>query len=329
MAATEHPRVFLSHASEDKARFALPFAERLRTRGLDVWVDKWEILPGDSLVAKIFVEGLNNASAVIVVISRNSLTKRWIAEELDAAVVKRIEDGSRLIPVVLDGLKPAEIPAPIRHLLFEAVPDPSDLDEVVDRVVRAVNGIVEKPPLGASPAYIRAPAALVEGLDRIDSLVLRSAGTEAVRDCGTRFNTAEFLASVIDELSITEAEAIESLEVLDNVRFVKIHRTMGGGLASMRTFGLTDTGLEAYLSAYEPEYPKIEEAVIARLAGWRNDQGSERELAEAVGAPGLIVQYVLDRCAAFGLLKVSKPAGGPSGAHFFGISPRLRRLAGS
>jgi hypothetical protein len=56
VSASEHPRVFLSHASEDKARFVVPFADGLRARGLDVWVDRWEMLPGDSLVAKIFVE---------------------------------------------------------------------------------------------------------------------------------------------------------------------------------------------------------------------------------------------------------------------------------
>ena len=44
---------FLSHASEDKA-FVLDFAARLRKRGIDLWLDRWEILPGDSFVDKIF-----------------------------------------------------------------------------------------------------------------------------------------------------------------------------------------------------------------------------------------------------------------------------------
>jgi hypothetical protein len=55
------PRVFLSHASEDKDRFVLPFARALRANGVDVWLDKWEILPGDSLVDKLFEEGLKGA----------------------------------------------------------------------------------------------------------------------------------------------------------------------------------------------------------------------------------------------------------------------------
>jgi hypothetical protein len=64
-----HPKVFLSHASEDKGRFVLDFARQLRENGVDVWLDQWEMKPGDSLVDKIFDEGLKDASAVIIVLS--------------------------------------------------------------------------------------------------------------------------------------------------------------------------------------------------------------------------------------------------------------------
>jgi hypothetical protein len=160
--------VFLSHASEDKDRFVIPFAEQLRIRGIEVWVDKWEMLPGESLVGKIFREGLAFASAVIVVLSRVSISKRWLTEELDAAVIKRIKDGSKLIPVVLDGVDPtSEVPASVRHLLFESVDDTAALDDVVDRVVRSVFGDVEKPSLGTPPEFTKAAASRIRGLDRI------------------------------------------------------------------------------------------------------------------------------------------------------------------
>jgi len=61
----EAPKVFISHASEDKDRFVIPFATRLRENGVDAWVDRWEMNPGDSLVDRIFEEGLKNAAAVI------------------------------------------------------------------------------------------------------------------------------------------------------------------------------------------------------------------------------------------------------------------------
>ena len=103
---SEAPRVFMSHASEDKERFVLGFARRLRERGIDVWLDRWEMYPGDSLVDKIFTEGIGKASAVVVVLSVYSVNKPWVREELNAAVVKRINSGSKLIPVVLDSSCP-------------------------------------------------------------------------------------------------------------------------------------------------------------------------------------------------------------------------------
>jgi hypothetical protein len=54
------------------------------------------------------------------VLSKVSVTKRWIREELDASVVRRIEsDGARrVIPIVLDA--DVDVPEPLRHLLWES-----------------------------------------------------------------------------------------------------------------------------------------------------------------------------------------------------------------
>ena len=46
--------VFLSHSSKDEA-VVRPLAERLRADGLRVWLDEWEIKPGDSIPTKIEV----------------------------------------------------------------------------------------------------------------------------------------------------------------------------------------------------------------------------------------------------------------------------------
>ena len=72
------PKVFVSHASEDKDRFVVDFARRLRKDGVDAWLDQWEMKPGDSLVDKIFEEGLKEARAVIVVLSKVSVQKPWV-----------------------------------------------------------------------------------------------------------------------------------------------------------------------------------------------------------------------------------------------------------
>jgi histidyl-tRNA synthetase len=110
------PKVFLSHASEDKERFALNFAEKLRKSGVDVWLDKWEMLPGDSLIDKIFEEGIKNAQAIIVILSKNSVSKAWVKEELNAAVVRKINGSSKIVPVLIDD---CEVPEALKSTLWE------------------------------------------------------------------------------------------------------------------------------------------------------------------------------------------------------------------
>jgi hypothetical protein len=320
------PRVFISHATEDKERFVLPFAEGLRAEGVDAWVDRWEMLPGDSLVRKIFTEGLDKADAVVVVLSRVSIKKAWVAEELDAAVVKRINDDSKLIPVVLDDLDvKTEVPASIRHLLLEFVPDPGERVTVVRRVVRSIFGTVERPPLGPPPLFADALAVRIPGLDRIDSLVLQFAGAEAVRDFGDQFDTAEFVRTVTDAHGVTDAEVIESLQILEAERYIELHRTIAPGVAGMRRFTITTYGLEIYLRAYEANYARFEQTVLARIAEESNAQGTENGLASSAEVPPMVVRHVLNMLASSGDLKLSKPLGGPEGWRFYNVSPRLRR----
>lgn len=142
------PKVFISHATEDKGRFVLAFAEALRLGGMDAWVDQWEIQAGDSIVRRIYSEGIQQAAAVVVVLSCVSIAKPWVQDELDAAVVKRINEQSKLIPVVLDGLTDNEIPAAVRHLLRIAVPDTNDLRRAVQGVSDSVFNVHRAPPVG-------------------------------------------------------------------------------------------------------------------------------------------------------------------------------------
>ena len=95
------PKVFVCHAGEDKD-FATRLGERLRASGVDVFVDKWEILPGDKMIQKIFGEGIPQARAFIIILSRKSVTKPWVQEELDAGLVLRIEKRMKVIPIRIE-----------------------------------------------------------------------------------------------------------------------------------------------------------------------------------------------------------------------------------
>lgn len=149
---TAAPRAFISHASEDKDRFVRSFATQLRQEGIDCWLDEWEMAAGDSLVDRIFEEGISQADVFVVVLSRVSVAKPWVRDELDAGVVRRINSGrsKRLLPVILD--EDVVVPESLHHLLWLSVPR-IGLDGVVKGIVDSVFGRSVKPPLGPGPRY--------------------------------------------------------------------------------------------------------------------------------------------------------------------------------
>lgn len=93
--------VFLSHSSKDKA-VVRSVAERLRTDGLRVWFDEWEIRPGDSIPAKI-EEGLERSRVLVLCMSENAFGSDWA--QLEAGTFRfrdPLNKERRFIPLRLD-----------------------------------------------------------------------------------------------------------------------------------------------------------------------------------------------------------------------------------
>ena len=328
MADSPAPRVFMSHASEDKDRFVLPFAEKLRASGVDAWVDLWEMTPGDSLVKKIFTEGIGQADAVIVVLSKASVVKPWVMEELDAAVVRRISTDSKLIPVMLDGLDiKTEVPVAIRHLVIEDASDATRMPQVVERVLRSIFGSVERPPLGPPPIYAEALAHRLPTLDRIDTQVFAAVGARVVAHGSTTLDSAAVVAETTETLCISTEQAIESVEVLGTEGYLDVHRTLGRGLDGMTRFTVTTYGLGVYLRTYVGQFDAYQQSIFARIAE-RPDGGTERELANSSEVPRAIIHQLLEELANQGDLRLSRPLG-PTGLRYHQVSPRLRRKLGN
>lgn len=91
-------KVFLSYARDDKDA-ARDIATRLKREGLDVWFDEWKIDSGDN-VAKEVGKALDEAEAMIVLVSPESMKSRSVRDEIDFALTTPRFEGM-LIPVVL------------------------------------------------------------------------------------------------------------------------------------------------------------------------------------------------------------------------------------
>jgi small GTP-binding protein len=93
--------VFLSHSSKDTA-VVRAIAERLKKDGLRVWLDDWEIRPGDHVQAKI-EEGLEHSRVLVLCMSANAFGADWV--HLEAGVFRfrdPLNKERRFIPLRLD-----------------------------------------------------------------------------------------------------------------------------------------------------------------------------------------------------------------------------------
>ena len=312
------PRVFVSHASEDKERFVNSFAARLRENGVDAWLDKWEMLPGDSLVDKIFEEGLKDAQAVIVVLSRISVDKPWVREELNAAFVKRINTGSKLIPVVIDD---CEVPEALKSTLWQRIENLESYQESFDRIVAAIFGTYDKPPVGTPPAYTPHLAQTIGTLTKVDSLVLRLACEQAIAK-ESDFIEPEALYVKDGKALLPEAELRDAIETLEQQYMVRVHHVLGGGLSS---FQITTHGFEEYASACIPGYDALVRDVASALVNRQKE--SDQAIAADLGKPLFIVQHILQVLEDAGHLKLSKAFSGPR--HVYNVAASLRRALAS
>jgi TIR domain len=312
------PKVFISHASEDKNRFVLEFAERLRQNGIDAWLDKWEMLPGDSLIDKIFEEGIKEANAVIVVLSKFSVEKPWVREELNTAWVKRINNGSKLIPVVIDD---CEVPEALKSLLWEPIADLSNYELNLARIVSAVFGTTDKPPIGSAPSYTNSFTQPIGALNNIDSLVLRLSCEEALKN--DSFTVNPYAIFFKDKTSIVPEEELEdALDILDSEGYIKLLRTFGGGLFS---YQITTIGFEAYFKAAVPDYQSKVTAVISAIVNenLHDNIAIQEKLRSKIEQP-MVVDHILDVLESNGHIKIAKYLGGSTSIHR--VSPSLRRF---
>lgn len=236
------PKVFVSHASEDKP-FVREFAERLRDSGVDAWIDEWEILPGDKLIDKIFEQGIGLCDAFIIVLSRNSVAKPWVVEELDAALVRRIEQQTKIIPIRIDD---CDVPLALRATAWVNIDPQGDYDKEFHKVLSSIFGKTTKPPIGDRPTVFRRTHTVgnynLEEIQILEFIVERQWEENYDYIDRTEFQEAfpELPAEVIND----------AIEVFDSEGVVEIRRAMGTAPFTFSFLQLRPFGWVQYASHF-------------------------------------------------------------------------------
>jgi len=108
------PTVFISHRGEDIDTVER-LAAQLRQAGFEVWLDKWNISVGDSIIERINA-GLENARYLILCYSEAEVLSPWMSREWMAALAQQLNGYEvKVLPVRLSGGKPPAIMADIKY----------------------------------------------------------------------------------------------------------------------------------------------------------------------------------------------------------------------
>lgn len=93
--------VFISYSSKDKS-FVERLSQKLVDKRIGVWLDKWEMKPGDSLIDKI-QNALEDSSYLLVVLSKHYIQSEWCRKEQNAGFIKEINSKKvAVIPILLE-----------------------------------------------------------------------------------------------------------------------------------------------------------------------------------------------------------------------------------
>src|SRR5262245_46945145 len=130
------PTVFISYSHSDR-KFVNELVDKLQKSGVGIWIDQWQIKVGDSITGKIN-EGIGVSDFLVVVLSKASVSSKWVKEELNAATIRNIEEDKHafILPVLIEA---TEIPPFLRHRKYANFKD--DPDQAFQELIEVIQSL--------------------------------------------------------------------------------------------------------------------------------------------------------------------------------------------
>lgn len=134
--------IFISYSHENK-EFVDKLAIQLVQNNVNVWMDRWELSIGDSIIDKV-QEAADGASALLVIMSKASIASEWCKKELSAGFLRELEEKRVVVMPVL--LEDCDIPLFARGKLYADFRTNFDdgLRTVVEGIAKVTNPFLSR-----------------------------------------------------------------------------------------------------------------------------------------------------------------------------------------
>lgn len=106
--------IFVSYSHKDKD-FVDRLCRNLISEKIRLWIDRWELKPGDSLIDSVQI-ALEHAGAILVILSKNYVESAWCKKEMNAGLIRELEKkGNIIIPIVIEN---CDIPIFLKEKMY-------------------------------------------------------------------------------------------------------------------------------------------------------------------------------------------------------------------
>ena len=171
----EHPKVFISysHDSPEHKQWVLELGTKLVQNGVDVVLDRWDLTPGDNFTQFMEV-GVRDRDWVLVICTDNYVKKAnnregGVGYEAQIVTAQLVENLGidKFIPIIRHASGQEKMPTFLGGRVYIDFTDDSQFNEKFDDLLHKLYEVpvVEKPPLGEKPSFIKQEVSPVEGLD--------------------------------------------------------------------------------------------------------------------------------------------------------------------
>jgi len=138
--------VFLSHNGKDKPAVEI-LAHKLEAKGFTVWLDKWNLIPGEPWQEGL-EEALDNCQTYTVFVGPSGIGP-WENEEMRVAIEERVKDKKRrVIPVLLPGAPDntsLKLPRFLTRLTWVDFRSGINDEDTIYRLECGIKGVAPKP----------------------------------------------------------------------------------------------------------------------------------------------------------------------------------------
>jgi hypothetical protein len=194
------PRAFLCYGTEDKP-LAEKIASAMQSSRIDTWWANWCISAGDSLRQRID-EGLGDCTHFIVLLTPTSIKKPWVNQEMDAGLIRKLNNHCKFIPL-RHRLPVSQLPPLLSGMSSPEVVDP---ERDIGQLIHDIHGITRKPPLGEASATVSEAKKLNTGYSAAASAIAK---LFVERTATATFGDPQMLVTDLQEATGLSEEDVE------------------------------------------------------------------------------------------------------------------------